>query len=138
MEPAGLDLTEIIWNQCVFYQVSFVEQAAGCIFLFLTLWILEKILKDFGFSKEKCRFAQFMVASSMMTVLPVIAISQIDIITVFLMLVGIREYLRTDRVTWKFLLVFSFAASLKIFALFVFIPLVLLREKEFSTLSGIL
>lgn len=99
-------------------------------FLILTLYMLEKIMKDFGFGKEKYRFVQFMFASSLMVILPTIAISQIDIITVFLMLWGIREYLNTDKITWKFLLIFSFAACMKIFALFVFIPLVLLREKR--------
>lgn len=78
-------------------------------FLILTLYMLEKIMKDFGFGKEKYRFVQFMFASSLMVILPTIAISQIDIITVFLMLWGIREYLNTDKITWKFLLIFSFA-----------------------------
>ena len=100
------------------------------VFLFLTLWILEKLLKEFGYGKEKCRFAQFLFASSLLVLLPAVAISQIDIITVFLMLLGIYEYIRTDKITWKFLLIFSFTASLKIFALFVFIPLVLMREKR--------
>lgn len=99
-------------------------------FLILTLYMLEKIMKDYGFSKEKYRFAQFMFTSSLMVLLPTVAISQVDIITVFLMLWGLREYLKAEKITWKFLLIFSFAASLKIFALFIFIPLVLLREKR--------
>lgn len=99
-------------------------------FFLLTLWVIEKILRDMGFGKERCRFAQFMFASSLMVILPTVAIAQVDIITVFLMLAGIREYVKSDKITWKFLVIFSFAASLKIFALFVFIPLVLLREKR--------
>lgn len=99
-------------------------------FLILTLWMMEKLLREFGFGKEKYRFAQFLFASSLLVLLPTVSISQIDIITVFLMLLGIYEYVRTDKITWKFLLIFSFTASLKIFALFVFIPLVLLREKR--------
>lgn len=71
-----------------------------------------------------------MFASSLFVVLPTVAIAQIDMITVFLMLWGIREYLNSDQITWKFLLIFSFAAAMKIFALFVFIPLVLLKEKR--------
>lgn len=109
------------------------------VFLFLTLWMMEKLMQDFGFGKEKCRFAQFLFASSLLVILPVAAISQIDIITVFLMLWGIREYLKSDKISWKFLLIFSFAASLKIFALFVFIPLVLLREKRiFAVVKNLL
>lgn len=105
-------------------------------FLFLTLWMLGILLKDFGYGKGKCRFAQFLFASSLLVILPTAAISQIDIIPVFLMLWGIREYVKSDKITWKFLLIFSFAASLKMFALFVFIPLVLLREKRILAAIG--
>lgn len=83
-------------------------------FLILTLWMMEKLLREFGFGKEKYRFAQFLFASSLLVLLPTVSISQIDIITVFLMLLGIYEYIRTDKITWKFLLIFSFTASLKI------------------------
>lgn len=99
-------------------------------FLVLAIYMLDKIMKQFGFSKGNRMFARFMFASSLMVVLPVFSASQIDIITVFLILWGIYEYLKADRINWKFLLIFSFAGSLKIFALFVFIPLVLLREKR--------
>ena len=131
-----------VWNLPVWILTRFFhvgEYAVPCLlwsklqmvfFLLLTLWMLEKILKDFGFGKEKYRFAQFMFASSLFVVLPTVAIAQIDMITVFLMLWGIREYLNSDQITWKFLLIFSFAAAMKIFALFVFIPLVLLKEKR--------
>lgn len=105
-------------------------------FLVLTLWMLEKIMRDFGFEREKCRFVQFVFASSLLVILPTAAISQIDIITVFLMLWGIREYLKSERITWKFLLIFAFASSLKIFAMFVFIPLVMLREKRILAVIG--
>lgn len=100
------------------------------VFLILAVHMLQNILMDFGYTKEKYRFVQFMFVSSLWVILPTVGISQVDIIAVFLMLWGIREYLRTDKITWKFLLIFSFAASLKIFALFIFIPLVFLREKR--------
>lgn len=131
-----------IWNLPIWILHKFVEFdvfSALCLlwakmemilFLFLTLWVMEKILKEFGFGKEKYRFVQFMFASSLLVVMPVVAIAQIDIITVFLMLWGIWEYLREDKISWKFLAIFSFAAALKIFALFIFIPLVLLKEKR--------
>lgn len=105
-------------------------------FLILTLWMLEKLMRDFGFEKEKYRFVQFLFTSSLLVMLPTVAISQIDIITVFLMLWGIREYLNTDKITWRFLLIFAFTASLKIFAMFVFIPLVMLREKRILAVVG--
>lgn len=99
-------------------------------FLILSMWILGKILEDLGFCKKNIQLARFLFVSALMTVIPTLATSQVDIITVFLMLCGIREYMKTDGITWKFVLIFSFAASLKIFALFVFIPLVFLKEKR--------
>lgn len=137
-----------VWNLPIWILTRFLhveEYAVPCLmwsklqmifFFLLTLWMMEKILKDFGFGKEKYRFTQFMFASSLLVVLPTVAIAQIDMITVFLMLWGIREYLNSDKITWKFLLIFSFAAAMKIFALFVFIPLVLLREKRILYVIG--
>ena len=95
-----------------------VEQAGDCVFPIPASYMLGKLLKDFHFSSKNIRLAQFLFMTGLMTVIPTLATAQVDIITVFLMLWGIREYLKTDKITWKFLLIFSFAASLKIFALF--------------------
>lgn len=105
-------------------------------FLFLAAWMLGKLLKDFSFGRKNIRLAQFLFMTGLMTVIPTLATAQVDIITVFLMLWGIREYLKTEKITWKFLLIFSFAASLKIFALFVFLPLVFLKEKRILAALG--
>lgn len=99
-------------------------------FFVLVIWILGKILREYGYGKSNIRLAQFMFATALMTVMPTLATAQVDIITVFLILYGTYEYLKTDVITRKCVLIFAFAASLKIFALFVFIPLVLLREKR--------
>lgn len=105
-------------------------------FLILSTWMLGKLLKDFNFCKKNIRLAQFLFVSALMTVLPTLAIAQVDVITVFLMLWGICEYLKTEQLNWKFILIFAFAASLKIFALFVFIPLVFLKEKRILPALG--
>lgn len=105
-------------------------------FLVLSVWMLGKILEEHGFCRNNVRLAQFLFVSALMTVMPTLATGQVDIITVFMMLWGIYEYVKTDKITWKFLLIFSFAASLKIFALFVFIPLVLLKEKRILAVIG--
>lgn len=101
-----------------------------CLVLLLTTWLIGKILEEFEVDKTRCRFAQFLFLSSLLVMLPTVAIAQIDINAIFLMLLGIREYAKTDRVTWKFLLLFSLAAALKTFALFLFLPLVFLKEKR--------
>ena len=101
-----------------------------CLMLLLATWLIGRILSDFEIGKEKIRFAQFMFLSSVLVMLPAVAISQIDIIALTLMLFGIREYVQSDKITWKFLLIFSFAAAAKTFALFLFLPLVFLKEKR--------
>lgn len=98
--------------------------------LIATIILLGRMLKELDIPSEKCKFAQFMFLSSFIVQLPVIGVAQIDIIAIFLMLVGIREYVRNERITWKFLVIFSFTATIKSFALFVFLPLVFLKEKR--------
>lgn len=101
-----------------------------CLVLLLSTWLIRKILEDFEVDKIRCRFAQFMFLSSLLVMLPTVAIAQIDINAIFLMLLAIWDYSKKDKITWKFLLLFSFAASLKTFALFLFLPLVFLKEKR--------
>lgn len=101
-----------------------------CLVLLLTTWLIGKMLEEYEVDKTRCRFAQFLFLSSLLVMLPTVAIAQIDINALFLMLLGIREYAKKDRITWKFLLIFSLAAALKTFALFLFLPLVFLREKR--------
>ena len=98
--------------------------------LALTVAMLTAILRDYHVDKIRIRFAQFFFCSSFLVVLPVVAVAQIDIIAIFFMLWGLRDYFKSDKITWKFLLIFSFASSLKTFALFVFLPLVFLKEKR--------
>ncbi len=65
----------------------------------LSLWILGSlyffngILKDFRIGIEKRRLAIFLFCSSLWFVLPVFAVAQYDILGVFFILWGFREYL---------------------------------------------
>jgi hypothetical protein len=101
-----------------------------CLMLLLTTWLIGKILEDFEVDRERQRFAQFLFLSSLLVMLPTVAVAQIDINAIFLILLGIREYAKQEKITWRFLLVFSLAATLKIFALFLLLPLIFLREKR--------
>lgn len=62
------------------------------------------------------------------TILPSMVMVQYDIFSIFFMLLGIYYYLKADEK--KFLLFFAIAIPLKTFAIFVFLPLILLREKS--------
>lgn len=109
----------LIW--CKLLVVVF---AAGCAYM------IYDILIQMEYEHEKCIMAVFLFLSSLNFFVPVVAVSQYDIISLFFMLWGIRELLLYEKITWKFLVLFSFAISLKFFALFVFLPVVLLKEKR--------
>ena len=77
---------------------------------------------------EKIEEIGILYCSSIFFVFPVIAIAQCDIIGLCFVLLGIYYYLLGD--DWKFLLAFAMASTMKYFAIFVFIPLVLYRYRK--------
>lgn len=100
--------------------------------------MLGQILKNQGYASREIRLADFLFASSLFFVLPVFAVAQYDIISVFFILWGLKCYLDEDRISLKTIGVFSIAVTLKYFALFLFVPLVLMREKRvFACLADI-
>lgn len=74
--------------------------------------------------------AVFLMLSSLVVVLPAFAMAQYDSLTLLMTLWGIYFYINEENISWKTLLVFSLAISLKLFALFPFVMLVLLKEKR--------
>lgn len=90
--------------------------------------LLMTIARTLGVSADRSKWVAFYFLSSMSLFVPVFVIVQYDIISIVLMLAGILAYLRGR--TRSFLLWFVAANTFKLFALFIFIPLVLLREKN--------
>ena len=98
------------------------------LFLLGTTILLKRLLEVLD-CKEP-RFWLFMYLSSLLICLPALAIAQYDIFSVFFQLLGIYFCVKERKVSWRTLLSFSIAISLKYFALFVFVLLVLLMEKR--------
>lgn len=94
----------------------------GCVIL------MKKILEDMKF--ENISFGIFYIFTSLLVVYPAFAVVQYDTPSLFLSLLGIYMYSKEDKLSLKTLLIFSLAISLKIFALFPFILIVLLKEKR--------
>ncbi|KGF01254.1 membrane protein [Actinomyces urogenitalis S6-C4] len=90
--------------------------------------VLAGLAEDLGVDRARTRWVAFFFLSSMAVFMPVFVVVQYDIILVLVMLLGLRAYVRGD--LKAFLGWFLLANTLKLFALFVFIPLVLLREKR--------
>ncbi len=79
-------------------------------------------------NRKKARLAQLIFLSSINLLVPVIMISQCEIVSLVFILGGIYFYLKNDEK--KFIIFFAIAIPLKMFAFFVFVPLVLLKEKR--------
>ena len=90
--------------------------------------VLVDIARDLGVSRQRSKWVAFFFLSSMTLFVPVFVIVQYDIIMIVFILLGLRAYLRGR--LGRFLLWFAIANTLKLFALFIFVPLLLLREKR--------
>lgn len=74
-------------------------------------------------------WAKMFFLSSMFVVISALQIGQLDVACLLASLLGVEAYL--EKKHWKFLICFALANPAKYFALFIFIPLVLFREKRY-------
>lgn len=94
----------------------------GCVFL------LKKILINIDCKDIKLSLFQF--SSSLLFIIPALAIVQYDVISLMFTLLAIYLYIKEERFSFKFFFIFSVAVALKLFAIFPFIYLILLKEKR--------
>lgn len=98
------------------------------IFHFLSAWVVNGIAQNLKLDERKRKLLLFIYVSSLCMIVPTIGNGQFDIIPTFFILLAVYMYTKDDYN--KFLLVMTFAVSFKIFAVFILIPLILLREKR--------
>ena len=104
------------------------------VFVLLAARILMRIARTMGMDADRAKWVAFYFLSAMSVVLPVFVIVQYDIVLVAVMLLGLHAYMKGNQ--RGFLLWFMLANTLKLFAVFVFIPLVLLKEKRLRRVAG--
>ncbi len=97
-------------------------------FVLLSCIELRKIAACLGIDQKRNKWLMFFYASSMFVVLPVFQIAQYDIVGAYFTLWGVRSFLEKNN--RKFFIAFAIAIPMKYFALFVFLPLVLVRYKK--------
>jgi hypothetical protein len=115
---------------------EFYESVAGAAWskLFLTIMTIFFIIGIYKNAKliyvkeDNRRWIPLFVLTSAFYFVPVVEVGQCDIIALTFVMWGIYFYLKDD--TKKFLLLFAIAIPMKYFALMIFVPLVLLREKN--------
>ena len=122
----------------IIYKIKWFEPAnvwtvlwyKSFVLIFFTLGIREMIAisKKIGIEEKYRKWMVYIFATSLLVALPVFHIAQSDSIYVFFMLKGFSAYLDDDYK--KFILYFALAIDCKYMAVFMFIPLVLLREKR--------
>ena len=81
-----------------------------------------------GFSDRKGKIAAYAFAASPVAFYSQFIFTQYDSITLLFVMLGVYYYFKDDR--FKFVLFFAIAVTCKYFALLIFVPMVLLREKK--------
>lgn len=102
----------------------------GIIWLFsgISARLIYKIAIECGTKKENAIWGPILFLSSGLFFLPIVTIGGYDIISVAFSLLGIYGYLKKNNKC--FILAFSIAIASKLFALWLFIPLLLVKEKK--------
>lgn len=100
------------------------------IMIFYVLCIKEmcKLADKAGITKNNSKWMIYIFTTSLLVCLPVLQVAQCDAIYMFFALKGINYYLEDDY--WKFLIFMMLSIDCKYMAIFMFIPLVLLKEKR--------
>lgn len=97
-------------------------------FLLGTAWLVGRICSELGLSSAWAKWSRFIYLTSGFLVAAVFVMAQYDVIHVFFTLLGIY-YLIQGRHR-AFVAAFAVAIAMKFFPLFVFIPVLLLKEKR--------
>ena len=116
-----IQITESIL--CLFWLKSLL-----LVFLLLCVKVIKKICVEIGIKKNNLQWVLFVFLSSPLLLISLFIMSQYDIIAIFFMLLGVLAFIRGDKK--QFILWFSIAIPLKLFALFIFIPLLLIDNKK--------
>ncbi|WP_346692370.1 hypothetical protein, partial [Coprobacter fastidiosus] len=97
-------------------------------FVLLAVKVLIKIGEELNISKEHCKWVAFFFLTASTVIIPAFMLVQYDIISIVFMLLGIYCYMKNN--LKGFILWFLLANTFKLFAIFIFIPLILLKEKR--------
>ncbi len=104
------------------------------VFMWLFIYYIDKIAKEFSVDEVGRSWLKYSVLSSFIVIYPAMIVGQYDLIPVVFTLAGILAYLQKNYK--KFLITFVFAVGMKFFAIFVFIPLVMMKEKNIFKIGG--
>lgn len=110
----------------IYEKIQLLLVILGCV-LFINK-IIRMIVKEESLSTAKKNEASFFFLSTTGVVFYALMLGQLEIFSVLFSLIGIYYYLKDS--FKKFILFFSIATVFKMYALIIFIPLVLIRKKK--------
>lgn len=93
-----------------------------------SIWAVWKLTESLDENFVQRSWICYFYSSSIFLLNGLFCLGQIDIYNTFFMLLGINAYLKKDRK--KFLALFAISITYKMFSLFVFLPLLVMREKR--------
>lgn len=96
--------------------------------LAIVAYLIYKICKNIGVEDLMGRWAAFLFLSSVLVFVEIGIAGQLDVLGMPFTLLAIFFFQKKQR--WRFLLFFSIAVSFKQFPLFIFLPLIMLIEKN--------
>lgn len=118
---AGVDVMNAI--PCLVYSKLLVVVCTA-----VTMYILKKILEEFELPKEHLLLTLYLYVSSTLLVSVIFITGQYDILSVIFQLLGFLAFLKGKN--RAFILWFGISFCFKFFAVVIFLPLLLLRDKK--------
>lgn len=100
------------------------------LFVFLCSEMIKRIAMELGISERNAKWAKYMFLTSGFLYAYTCIAGQYDIMGIFFSLMGVYFYIKGDMK--KFGLMFIVAVQYKFFPVFIFLPLLLLKEKEIN------
>lgn len=136
-----------IWN-IPFYIIKKIWGLEGILFQTAYLWckvliilatvgcvsVMMSILKEVGYDKNNKKLVSILLFSSSALFMGAFIAVQYDILTLFLILMGIDAFMKKREK--RFLFTFMIAVPFKMFSMFIFIPLLLMKEKNILRILG--
>ncbi|MBQ7561204.1 MAG: EpsG family protein, partial [Synergistaceae bacterium] len=116
-----------------FWQILYGKSILLIAFIFSAV-LVYKICRAININPQKSRWGAYIYFTSSMSINVISIIGQSDIICVCLTLLGVLAYIKNE--DKKFLFWFIIGSQFKQYAFFVFVPLLLLREKNLFKIAG--
>lgn len=119
-------LTGIYWIE--YYALRIYAKLFLIALMIIFFLVFKKIMDYFKLNKNDYKMYQYLFFSSSLTIMVLGMFAGYDLLPLIFIVLGLYYYLKEDK--RKFLLFFTIATSIKLFALFIFLPLLLLKEKN--------